>query len=630
MLDRRALTLSLISALTAGAAEAASKKKTAKKQAKASKKKTVKKPSAPPAPSVTTPQLRASLSAAYDAIYQDYLRASPTLVTSLGLDKDALYYQKSKLSDRGFQGKAESLALLKRSHALLLGFNRSDIFGRDRIHYDSIMWDINSQLEGAKNFSFGEVGSPTPYVLSQLSGSYQSLPDFLESQHTVKTNEDASAYVSRLKAFAKSLDQETERAKADWDKGTIPPNFVLETALLQLKGMYAKPAEQQGLVTSFIDKLKASSLSDQEAKGALEIMKNEILPAYERQIAAVSAILPKSSDLAGIKHRPQGEAYYAWAANSQTTTTMSPREIHALGLEQVAILSERIDALFKAQGLSQGTPGERMRALSSSPSQIYPNTPDGKRQLLESLNIQMKTIEKKLPDYFGVLPKAGCDIRAVPEAIEAGAPSGYYQSASLDGSRPGAYYINLRDTAGQPAWLLPTLTYHEALPGHHMQISIQQEAQDLPDLRKISGFTAYIEGWALYSEQLAEEMGMYKSDPYGRIGYLHDAIFRAVRLVVDTGMHNLGWTRAQAIAYMVDKTGDREEDVKTEIDRYCVWPGQALGYMVGRQHWLSLRERSQKKLGTRFDIKRFHDVGLLCAAVPLDVLTDVYKDAGLI
>jgi uncharacterized protein (DUF885 family) len=271
-----------------------------------------------------------------------------------------------------------------------------------------------------------------------------------------------------------------------------------------------------------------------------------------------------------------------------------------------------------------------MRAMYADPKYIYPNTDDGKAQILSDLNAKVAAVQARLPSYFGVLPKTRVAIKRVPVATEAGAPGGYYNPASLDGSRPGMYYINLRDTAEIPSWTLSTLTYHESIPGHHLQLSIQQEAGGLPMLRKLSGFNAYMEGWALYAEQLAGEMGMYDSDPAGRIGYLHDALFRAVRLVVDTGMHNLGWSREQAIAYMVDQTGDTESGATTEIERYCVWPGQALGYMVGKLTWLKLRDAQKAKQGAAFDIKTFHDTGLLCGAVPLDVLSHVYKDAGLV
>jgi len=257
--------------------------------------------------------------------------------------------------------------------------------------------------------------------------------------------------------------------------------------------------------------------------------------------------------------------------------------------------------------------------MYDDPKFRYPNTDAGKDKLLADLNAKVKEITARLPQYFGTLPKAGLIIKRVPKYTEAGAPGGYYQNASLDGKRPGTYYINLRDTAEVPSWTLPTLTFHEGIPGHHLQLSIQQEA-DIAMIRKLSFFSAYIEGWALYAEQLAVEMGMYDNDPWGHIGQLHDAMFRGVRLVVDTGIHAMKWSREKAIKYYVDMLGDQEASATTEIERYCVWPGQACAYMLGKIEILELRAKAKAALGARFDIRKFHDAVLLNGAVPLTVL----------
>ena len=248
------------------------------------------------------------------------------------------------------------------------------------------------------------------------------------------------------------------------------------------------------------------------------------------------------------------------------------------------------------------------------------------RNKIAMLNAQMVAMQARMPDYFGRLPKSPCDIKRVPKAIEAGAPGGYYQSPALDGSRPGAYYINLRDTAEWPSWTLPTLTYHEATPGHHHQIALQQENADTPMLMKILGFSAYTEGWGLYAEQLADEMGAYEDDAWGRIGYLQSLMFRAARLVVDSGLHHKRWSREQGIRYMVDTLGDQESSIATEVERYCVWPGQASSYKVGHTKWVELREDARRDLGDKFDIRAFHDTGLNAGGVPLTVLERVIGD----
>jgi uncharacterized protein (DUF885 family) len=304
---------------------------------------------------------------------------------------------------------------------------------------------------------------------------------------------------------------------------------------------------------------------------------------------------------------------------------MKPEEIHKLGLDIVKSQNAQMDSLMKASGLTKGTVGARLRAMFDDPKFRYPNTDAGKDKLIAGLNVRLHQIRALLPKYFGTLPKANVAIKRVPKFIEAGAPGGYYQNASLDGKRPGTYYINLRDTAEVPSWTLPTLTYHEAIPGHHLQGSIAQESP-LPLIRKISGFNAYVEGWALYAEQLAVEAGLYDKDPWGHIGQLHDAQLRAVRLVIDTGLHAMHWSREQAIKYYADTQGDPIAAATTEVERYCVWPGQACGYMIGKLTFLRLREKAKAALGARFDIRKFHDAVLLSGALPLAVLEKTVDD----
>ena len=276
--------------------------------------------------------------------------------------------------------------------------------------------------------------------------------------------------------------------------------------------------------------------------------------------------------------------------------------------------------------MADGTVGKRLATLAADPKTLYANTDEAKETLLADLNAKVAVVQAKLPAYFGALPKAHVQIRRVPKAIEAGAPGGYYQSGTLDGSRPGAYYINLRDTAEWPRWALPTLTYHESIPGHHLQITLANETQGLPVLRKISGNSGYQEGWALYAEQLAVEMGLYEGDPLGAIGQLQAALFRAVRLVVDSGLHAQGWSRDRAVDYFVDTLGEKRTSAVTEVERYCVWPGQACSYMIGKLTWLRLRDRARTALGAKFDLRKFHDAGLLSGALPLDVLATVIDE----
>jgi uncharacterized protein (DUF885 family) len=357
------------------------------------------------------------------------------------------------------------------------------------------------------------------------------------------------------------------------------------------------------------------------------LVRDTVFPAYRRQIEALRAIRPRAVHDAGIWRLPQGAEMYAAALRSRTTTTMSPQEIHDMGLELIAQLHGEMDTILRAEGLTRGSVAERVQEISRRPDQLYPNTEEGRAQILADLNQQTREIEALMPQAFNTLAQAQLEIRRVPPAIEAGAPGGYYQRAALDGSRPGAYFINLRNTAEWPRFTLPTLNYHEGVPGHHWQIAIQQESGSIPFIRSaMLGFSAFSEGWGLYAEQLADELGIYVNNRLGRLGYLQSMTFRASRLVVDTGIHHLRWSREQAIASMVEATGDQESSVTTEIERYCVWPGQATSYMVGRQAINRMRDASQATLGARFDLKGFHDTMLTNGAVPLTVLERIMAD----
>jgi uncharacterized protein (DUF885 family) len=471
-------------------------------------------------------------------------------------------------------------------------------------------------------------GSPNPYLLSQLTGSYVGIPDFLDSQHVVKTKSDADAWISRVEGFAGQMGHEVERVKADAAKGVIPPDFIIDRALGQLRTFLKTPAKETVLVAGLIRKAKESGL-DSVALGdaCAKIVAEKVLPAYQSQVALMEDLRTKANSDAGVWKLPQGEAYYQAATGYWTTTKMTADEIHNLGQDLVKSLGGEMDAGLKTLGMTQGSVGARMAALGKDPKYLYANNDSGKAQLIADLNVQMAKLKTRLPEVFATLAKADCEVKRVPAYTEAGAPGGYYQAPAPDGSRPGAYYINLRDTAAWPKWSLPTLTYHEAQPGHHLQIALAQEAQGLPFLRsKMLWFGAYGEGWALYAEQLADELKMYEGDVAGRLGYLQSAAFRAARLVVDTGLHSKKWTKDQAVNFMVEATGDTRDSIVTEVERYCVWPGQATSYMVGKVDILRLRELAKADLGDKFDLKAFHDKVLLEGPMPLDVLGDVIID----
>jgi len=564
------------------------------------------------------------LNALLDDFMQRNLRRSPETATSLGLDKGALAAEKALLDDRSLAASARDKTDNFERQKLLAAVDRKALTGLDAVNYDTMAYIQDIEAEADRQFNYGGSGSGAPYILTQQSGAYQSVPDFLDTQHSIETAADAEAYLARMSAFARAMDQEVEQVRHDAGVGVIPPDFILTTTLLQMKSFADTPSDKATLVSSVARRAKEKGVDGDWGGRAARLYDAEVLPALHRQMALLDSLKAKAVHDAGVARLPSGEAYYAVSLKGATTTDLTPAEVHKLGLEQVALLNARLDEAFKAQGMTKGAPWERLRALFADPRFLYPNNDAGKAKLIADLNVKVETVQAKLPAWFGTLPKAKVEIRRVPPAIEAGASSNY-QAGTLDGSRPGAYYVVLRDTAEDPSWLLPTLTYHEAIPGHHLQGSLQREA-NLPLIRKQIWFDAYGEGWALYAEQLADEMGMYETDPFGRIGYLHDALLRAARMVIDTGLHSQGWSREQAVRYFVENQGDPDTSAISEVERYCVSPGQACSYMIGKLEWLRLRQLAKDRMGARFDIRTFHDAGLLTGPTPLKVLDRIVQD----
>ena len=563
-----------------------------------------------------------ALSKLFDTFMTENLDESPVSATALGVDTGPRAKQRGEIDDNSLAGVAKNKQLVTSQRQRLAAFNRNSVSGMDQINYDVVLYSLASADTADKRYNYGGGGAGSPYVISQLTGTYQEFPDFLDSEQPVETKADADYYMDRLNGVGLALDRDVEVSRHDVGLGVVPPDFALDKTLVQLDAIRKVPAEQSVMVTSLVRRTKAKNVPGDYAAAATKAVTEKVYPALDRQIAYVKEVRAKATHDAGVWKLPNGKQYYADSVLFWTTSDMSPEEIHKKGLEVVADYTARIDADMNKLGLKGGTVGQRLAGMFKNPKFIYPNTDAGKDQLLADLNKKVRAIRARLPQYFGVLPKADLIIKRVPKYSEAGAAGGYYNPPSLDGKRPGMYYINLRDTAEQPSWLLSTLTYHEGIPGHHLQGSIANETQ-LPMIRKISFFSAYVEGWALYAEQLADEIGMYADDPWGRIGYRHDAMFRGVRLVVDSGIHAMKWTREQAIKYYMDALGDPEGSTATEVERYCVWPGQACAYMLGKLTILKLRDKAKAALGAKFDIRQFHDAILTCGAVPLSVLETV-------
>ena len=564
----------------------------------------------------------AALNALFDTFMSEDLDNSPLEATQLGIDTGARAKERGALDDNSLGGIAKNKALNASQLRRLKAFDRNSVNGMDQLNYDVVMFNLQTQDDDNKRYNFGPGGAGSPYVICQLAGTYSQFPDFMDSQQPVETKEDADAYLSRLALGAKAVDNDSDVARHDIALGVIPPDFALDNTLKQMATLRAPKPEDSVMASSLARRVKEKNIAGDYAAKATKIVAEQFYPALDRQIALVKSMRAKATHDAGVWKLPKGDQYYRDSVLFWTTSTMSPQEIHQTGLDVIASYQKRADADMQKLGLKDGTVGQRLRQMFDDPKFRYANTDEGKEKLLADLNEKVQVIRAKLPQYFGVLPKADLIIKRVPKSTEAGAPGGYYNTGSLDGKRPGMYYINLRDTAEVPSWSLPTLTYHEGIPGHHLQGSIQNET-NLPLIRKVSFFSAYIEGWALYSEQLADEIGMYADDPWGRIGYYHDAMLRGVRLVVDTGMHAMKWPREKAVKYYTDTLGDPDSGAITEVERYCVWPGQACAYMLGKLEILKQREKAKAALGAKFDIRQFHDAILTCGAVPLNVLGEV-------
>ena len=563
----------------------------------------------------------ARLDALFDGFMEERFLTNPDLVTVLGLDTGKYAGAKSQLTPASLGhwqlAKEQNASQLER-----LGiFGRNRLKGSDLANYDTVEFTMETRARAAA-FDYGELGRP--YVVSQLTGAYQSVPTFLDRQHKIDTREDADAYLLRLRALATVLDEETERVRHDAGIQVVPPDFIIDRTLEQMHTLRSAAPAESILSTSVATRARKLGLERDYGSDAAQVVEREVYPALDRQAAALRALRSSAVHDAGVGRLPEGAAFYQVALRAGTTTDMSAEQVHRLGLEQAKELTARMDALLRGQGYTSGSVSERAQVLAKDPKYLYPNTDAGRQQILDYCNGLIKGLQPHLPKYFRLLPKAPVEIRRVPAYIEAGAPGGYYNIPALDGSRPGAFYINLRDTSEWSRWKLPTLVYHESEPGHHFQLALVLEMPKLPLIRKAGGgFSANTEGWALYAEQLVDEMGLYDSDPLGKIGMLQSLLFRAARCVVDTGLHAKGWSREKAIDYMVETTGDNRSAMTTEVERYCTWPGQATSYKVGQTRWLKLREEARRRLGAKFDIRDFHDVGLSAAPMPLSVLERV-------
>jgi uncharacterized protein (DUF885 family) len=556
---------------------------------------------------------------------EEILRLAPTSATSLGLDNGRRAALKGQLGDGSPAGQAKWAAESRSMLARLGTLPRARLTPAEQIRYDTVKHAATMGEVGTKwkfgGAASGFFGGTAPYPVTQQDGAVTSVPEFLDSQHSIKNAADAEAYLSRVAAFARTLDEESATIREQAGAGIAPPSFCAANALGQLSEYRKTPVKDQKLVNSLVGRTRALGIAGAWDARVTKMVEALVYPAIDRQIAAFTKASASATDVAGVHKLPDGEAYYQWALKLGTTTDTSAADIHAIGLEQNKAIQSRMDAILKAQGMTTGSVGERVQALNKDPRQLYPDTDAGRAELIAFCNNRVEAIRKLMPGVSRLGLKAPLIVKRVPTDIQDGASLGYMNFAALDGSRPAIYYINLKSTTLWPKYQIPTLTAHEGLPGHTWQGAyLAEHHSEIPLIASLTGFNAFVEGWALYSEQLMDEAGLYADDPFGQIGYLQAQQFRACRLVVDTGLHALKWTRDQAINFLVTETGKGKNAMTSEVDRYCVSPGQACGYKMGHNEILRQRERAKAALGTKFDLAGFNDAVVRTGGVPLNVL----------
>jgi len=561
----------------------------------------------------------------YGRVFGQFALQSPELLSNMRILPPWADFYSDKLDDASPAHEAAMAEMIEQDVETLHRYDRNALDRDGQLSYDVLDYFLSIQVEGDR---FRDHDFP----VNQMAGIQSSLPSFMSETHQVNNRHDADAYIARLDKFPQKFDQVIEGLRLRESKGVLPPKFTVDGVLKQMDGFVGVPAEQNMLYTSFkekLDKIAPEQIAQADRDALLArvaaSVQNSVYPAYHSLIDYFTSLQPKAQRNDGAWSLPDGDAYYAWCVRMHTTTDMTPEQVHTLGLSEVARISGEMDAILKDKGLVEGSIGARVQQLAHAPESTFPSTPEGKAAMLKQYQAILDEVNSGLGDAFDVRPKLGVQVKAVPAFAEKTAPGAYYEPGSFDGTRPGTFFANMRDTSETPKFAMRTLAYHEGIPGHHFQISIAQELQGVPFFRRVLPFTAYAEGWALYSERLAWELG-FEKDPLDNLGRLRDEMMRGVRLVVDSGIHYKHWSREQAIAYMMENTGMAESDVTAEIERYFVDPGQALAYKAGMLKILELREKAKQALGPKFTLAKFHDQVLTHGALPLALLERVIDD----
>jgi uncharacterized protein (DUF885 family) len=579
-----------------------------------------------PTRAFAAPASEAEASAFLDSVADRLLQFYPESASSLGVDTGPRAGLRSRLGDRSAAGQQQLAQSLADDLARAEAIDTSKLSFSTQTSVEVVKSAYRTALAGFA-LPYGDVSvggwRNTPYVVIQNVGAYIDVPQFLDTDHPIETAADAEAYLSRLAQYPSILDGELGRMRDARAKGLVPPSFLIDKAIAQL-GIGLKAAQSGGdLVESLVRRAKEKGIPGDWAEPARQIVIRDVAPALQRQIEELQAERPLATDIAGMWSRPHGDEYYRWALKTSTTTELTPDEVHAMGLEQLAELHDRMDPILKSLGYTQGSVGQRMQALAKDPRYKFPQGDPGRAEILAYIQSWLAKFRAQLPRAFNTLVPARLEVKRISPEAEPGAPAAYGGAGSIDGKIPGKFWINLRSTDLHSKYSLPDLAAHEAIPGHVWQ---GEYANQLPLIRTMLAFNAYSEGWALYAEQLVDELGLYNDFPVGRLGYLQSIAFRACRLVVDSGIHAKRWTRQQGVDFFVERNGSNPMDVASEVDRYCSWPGQACGYKVGQTTIDKLRARAKAALGAKFDLRAFDDAVVKGGNVPMDVLAKNVDD----
>ncbi len=546
---------------------------------------------------------------------------SPEMLSSIHvLEQFGIKGHNAKLDDQSKAAGDRLFAHMKESRETLVSYEDEDLAEGDVLS-KRIALNMMDMLIEMETYRYHN------YPVNQMFGVQNGFPSFMESTHQVHSVGDAEDYVARLSQVERQFDQVLDGLRRREELGILPPQFVVTKVLEEMRNFVATPAEEGILMVSLIDKMEEADLPEAEqreiALKARTQIEGTVYPAYVNLINYFEVLDDKVSENNGVWALPDGDNFYRLAMRLFTTTDYTPEYLHDFGLSEVDRIQTEILEIMTNEGwdVSQGF-HPAISELAESPKFYYSDSVEGRDQILADYQAILDEVSAGLEPYFDVTPKAGMEVQRIPEFKEKTSPGAYYQPPAMDGSRPGVFYANLYDIKATPRYGMRTLAYHEGVPGHHFQLAIQQQQEDLPFFRRLIPAIAYSEGWALYAEKLAWELG-FQDDPYDNIGRLQAELFRGVRLVVDTGIHYKRWNREQAIDYMIVNTGMAESDVIAEIERYFVMPGQALAYKVGMTKLLELRDLARAELGDQFDIRKFHNVILTSGSVPLDILEDI-------